>query len=313
MVVRVGVIGCGWFGSAHARVYRQIGEAELVAVMDKDPTAAKRLGELYHVNYYTSIEEMLSKENLDAVSIAVTPQKLFEASMPVIEQGVSLLVEKPVVVSRRELSELVNAVKRSGVIFMPGFIELFNLAVKKAKEIMESGEIGEILALWSRRVGRTPKKKLGWKIGVSLDLAVHEVYVFNSLMGGKPDRIASFTAKILNEGGEGEDLAIFIMNYGRVVGSIETNWLTPVGIRELLVSGESGTIIVNYVNQEVEINKGDMSKIPRYRKKETLLSELEYFVSHVREGSEPEIGVELAREVLETLFDGLETSIPLGK
>ncbi len=313
MVVRVGVIGCGWFGSAHARVYRQIGEAELVAVMDKDPVAARRLGELYHINYYTSIEEMFRKEELDAVSVVVTPQKLFETSMKVIEHGASLLVEKPVVVSRDELSKFVNAVKRSDVIFMPGFIELFNLAVVKAKELMDRGEIGEILALWSRRVGRTPKKKLGWKIGVSLDLAVHEVYVYNRLMGGRPNHIASFTAKVLNEGGEGEDLAIFIMEYGRVVGSIETNWLTPVGIRELLISGETGTLIVNYVNQAVEVNKGDVSVIPKYRKKETLLSELEYFVTHVKMGERPDIGIEMTKEVLGTLFDGLESSIPLGK
>ncbi len=313
MVVRVGVIGCGWFGSAHARVYRQIGEAELVAVMDKDPAAARRLGELYRINYYSSIEEMLRKEELDAVSVVVTPQKLFEASMKVIEHGVSLIVEKPVVVSREELSRFVNAVNRSGVIFMPGFIELFNLAVVKAKELMDNGEIGEILALWSRRVGRTPKKKLGWKIGVSLDLAVHEVYVYNRLMGGRPDNVASFTAKVLNEGGEGEDLAIFIMGYGRVIGSIETNWLTPVGIRELLISGETGTIIVDYVNQSVEVNKGDVSVIPKYRRKETLLSELEYFVSHVKRGEKPDISIEMTKEVLETLFDGLESSIPLGK
>ncbi len=312
MVVKVGVIGCGWFGSAHARVYRQIGDAELVAVMDKDESAARRLGEAYHVNYYTSIDEMLIKEEIDAVSIVVTPHKLFEASMEVLDQGVSLLVEKPVVVNRQELDELLTVVRNKGVIFMPGFIELFNLAVIKAKEILEKGDIGEILALWSRRVGRTPKKKLGWKIGVSLDLAIHELYVFNHIMGRRPTKIASYKARVLNGDGEGEDLAIFLMNYGKVVGSIETNWLTPVGIREMLISGEKGTVIVDYVNQEVRVNMGDVTVIPRYRKKETLLSELEYFVSHVKEGTNPEIGVNITREVLETLFDGLETDISLG-
>ncbi len=306
MPVRVGVVGCGWFGSAHARVYRTIGEAQLVAVMDIVEENAKKLAETYHVNHYTSVEGMIRKESLDAVSIAVTPQYLFRAAREALEAGASVLVEKPVVVSREELLELESLVKRADGIFMPGFIELFNPAVDTAKSLLRQGKIGDLLSIWSRRVGRLPKKSIGWNIGVSLDLAIHEMYVQHHMVGEPPSSVFSYTAKLLNGGG-GEDLAIFLARFrDGIISTIETNWLTPSGIREALIMGDGGSLVISYPDQVVRIESADKIEQPRIRRKEPLQGELSYFVEHVRRGHDPEIGIDLAKDVLNSLFKGLE-------
>lgn len=311
MPVRVGVVGCGWFGSAHARVYRTIEGAELIAVMDVVEESAKRLAERYHINYYTSIERMVRKESLDAVSIAVTPQHLFEATREALESGSSVLVEKPVVTSREELTNLKSLVEKHGGLFMPGFIELFNPAVVVAKRLLDEGLIGSPLSIWSRRVGRFPKKSIGWKIGVSLDLAIHEMYVQNYLMDSPPTKVHSYVAKLLD--GEGmEDLALFIARFPEgVISTIETNWLTPSGIREALIMGKRGSILINYPNQEVKVESADRVELPRIRRREPLQDELSYFVEHVERGNEPDIGMEFTEKVLNSIFDGLNNRLIL--
>ncbi len=311
LIVRVGVIGCGWFGSAHARVYRMLGDAKLVAVMDVRRDIAKGLAEIYHVNYYTSIEDMIRKESLDAVSVAVTPQHLHQAAQEAMLAGSSVLVEKPVVTSREELSDLEAIIKKTDAIFMPGFIEVFNPAVRALKDILDRGDVGSLLSIWSRRVGRLPKKAVGWKIGVSLDLAIHEMYVQHYVTGEKPLKVSSYTAKLLEDSGE-EDLAIFLSHYPNgVISTIETNWLTPSGIREALFMGDKGSLIVNYPEQIVRVELADKVEQPRIRKSEPLREELSYFVSHVKSGEDPEIGYEFAKGVITSIFTGLENKILL--
>jgi len=306
--VRVGVIGCGWFGSAHARVYRAIGDARLVAVADKDENAARRLAEYYHVNYYTSVEGMIRKESLDAVSVVVTPQHLFEVTKEALELGVSVLTEKPIVTSRNELSLLSSLVKKGGI-FMPGFIELFNPAVVKLKELLRDEIIGSISSISSRRAGRLPKKILGWKIGVILDLGIHEAYVHRYLMDEDPLDSLSYTARLLNDG-EGEDLAILISSYpSNVIAIIEANWLTTAGIRSITITGEDGSISLDYADQFIRVERGDHSLIPRLRKEEPLYKELSHFIESIKGGKDPVVGFEFAEDVLNNIFNAMDRRV----
>ncbi len=308
MEVRVGVVGCGWFGAAHARVYRTIGDAKLVAVADRDEASARKLAENYRINYYTSVEEMVSRESLDAVSVVVTPQHLFEVTKVALESGLSVLTEKPIVTSRSELSSLSSLIGK-GSIFMPGFTELFNPAVIKLKELLDDGAIGRVSSISSRRAGRLPKKVLGWKIGVIMDLAIHELYVHRFLMGERPSYLQAYAARLLNEG-NGEDLAILISSYGNeVVAVIEANWLTAAGIREITVTGEDGTISLDYADQFLRIDRRDDVYMPRLRRDEPLYRELSHFVESVKEGKDPDFDFKFAEDVLEVLFEAVERSV----
>jgi len=303
---RVGVIGCGWFGTAHARVYREIGNVDLVAVSDINLESARKVGEMYNARYYSSPQEMLEREELDAVSIAVTPQNLAKTGILAAENGVNMLVEKPVATSRQELEDLLSAVEKSGVIFMPGFIEIFNPAIEELGKLLRSGEIGDPLVISSERMGRNPKRPLGWNIGVSLDLGVHEMYVQIWLMG-QPTAVRS----VLRRGENGYDeAAVFILSFDRdVLGVISANWLTPAGVRRIRVSGSRGSAWVDYLNQTLVVEKSDHSFMPQIRRKEPLLEELQSFISSVMDGRRPDVDERFTRDVLTSLFSGIEREI----
>ena len=272
--VRVGVVGCGWFGAAHARVYRAAG-ADLVAVADVDGERAKRLGEVYRANYYSDYRRMLDLEDLDAVSVVVTPQNLAEVAVDAMERGISVLIEKPMAVSREQLEKLMKTYHNSGVIAMPGFIELFNPGYGKLREIVESGAVGEVLMISGTRLGRFPKRSLAWKIGVALDLAIHEVYIQMHLLGA-PRRVRAFIRRPRRQGGE--DIALYILSFDEAVGLVEANWLTPAGLRVARVSGTSGSVWLDYLEQRVVLERLDSSVIPRVPRREPLLQEITHFI-----------------------------------
>ncbi len=309
--LRVGVIGCGWFGSAHARVYRELGGVELTAVADVDEVKARRIGERYGARAYSDPERMLDRENLDAVSVVVTPQHLARTAAAAAERGVGVLVEKPVATSERELEDLISAARRGGAVVVPGFIELFNPGYAALKETVRRGEIGDPYLISGKRIGRSPKRDVRWEIGVTLDLAIHEAYVQMDLLGREPNSVRTFVSYATSR--EREDVALLVMDYpGSVIGIIEVNWLTPVGVRSLRISGSEGSAELDYVSQRLTVEHKEGATIPRLYWREPLMEELGYFVDHVRNSAEPEIGIEFASKVLRTIFSGLRNSTVLG-
>ncbi|RLG49509.1 MAG: hypothetical protein DRO00_04510 [Thermoproteota archaeon] len=301
--IKTGIIGCGWFGEAHARVYREIPGVELKSVADLNIDRAKRLASMYGTSFYKTAEDMLRNEELDLVSIAVTPQYLAKTAIEVAEHDVNILLEKPLATKMSDWKNLFSKIKKRDLIFVPGFIELFNPAYRLMKEIVDSGELGDLFTLSSKRIGRFPKRSLKWEVGVTLDLGLHELYAQTYLVGEKPVPISCFISQMLNN--ENEDISILILRYGSTVGIIESNWLTPIGVRSVRVTASDGSIWLNYMSQEVGIDKGEESRIKRPRWREPLLVELEYAVKHVRSGTKPEINEDFANIIMNTLFEAL--------
>lgn len=304
-VVNAGVVGCGWFGRAHVRAYRAIPGVRLVSVADIDQNVARDVAEEYGANPYPSAEEMVEKEDLDLVSVVVTPQHLSNVGISMAEAGVNLVLEKPLATSREEWDRLQSAVSRHGIIFIPGFIELFNPGYQALRAMVNDGEIGELLTMSSRRIGRIPKRELKWHVGVTLDLGIHEVYAQAALMESRPEVIYAFMSHAM--GNESEDISLLILRFKRgVTGIIESNWLTPLGIRSIRVAGSTGSARLDYITQNLILDLKDESKLKHVRWREPLVAELEYAIDHTRSGERPEIGDHFAGEILDCVFDGIE-------
>ena len=301
--VRVGVVGCGWFGRAHARVYRTLAGVDLIAVSDVNLQLARSVAEGYGIEAYGSAGEMVERANLDAVSVVVTPQKLVEAATEALEGGAHVLVEKPVATSLSELEALRSAASKAGALVVPGFIELFNPGYRLLKRLVQEGELGDLYVVSGKRIGRSPKRQVKWEIGVSLDLGVHEAYVQLDLLNEDPESVWAFRRSVL--GNEAEDVALYIMEYpSGVVGVIEANWLTPISYRAVRVSGSKGSAELDYLRQTVILDRSDRSSILRSRWSEPLAEELAYFVQHVREGREPSLNLDTAERVLSLVLSG---------
>ena len=306
MTLRCGVIGAGFFGRAHCRVYRDLTNVRLISVADSDSSRANEVAQIYGCKPYVDAFDMLQKEKLDAVSIAVSPQNLAKVTSKVLDCGIGgILVEKPVATSLQEVNELMNKSEKRKVPVMPGFIELFNPCIERLQEaIKKKNEIGQPYVASSKRIGRNPKR--GWDVGVLLDLGIHEIYILRQLFGS-PQRVFCQTKSY--SGGKTEDTASLIIGFENgVLGMVETNWITPIGIRSMIVTGSEGSIDVDYITQELKLINREQIIRPHFTFEEPLKRELKAFTESIEREEDPPVNLRDAQESLKIAFAALSSA-----
>ena len=251
--MKVAVIGVGNMGSNHARIYSEM--SELVAVSDVNETLGKKISEKYKCRYYKDYKEMLENEKLDAVSIVVPTSFHKKVALDVIEYRIPFLLEKPIADNLENGKEIIDTAREKKVKFMVGHIERFNPAVIKLKEVLDNFELGEINSIMCRRVGVIPPKVKD--TNVIIDLAVHDIDIFNYLLNKKPSKLFGSLGNSLIANGDYADL---LLKYGNTNAFIQVNWITPIKIRLLNVTGSRGYAELNYITQELDIYKSNYAK-----------------------------------------------------
>ena len=145
--LRVGIIGTGWIAEAHVTNYKKFPDVEIVAGADIIPGKAKaffkRFG-LPEVKCYESHTKMLDSEELDAVSVCTYNSAHAVCAIDALNRGIPVMLEKPMCVTLDEAIEIIRAEKKSGKILSIGFQPRFDPNMKKIKEIVQSGELGQI-------------------------------------------------------------------------------------------------------------------------------------------------------------------------
>lgn len=255
-MVNVAVIGTGNMGKNHARIYSELKNANLVAVSDinkEEKKTAKKFG----CKFYQDYRKMLAGEKIEAVSI-VTPTMMHKkVALDCISQDKHVLIEKPIAESIESAKQIISAAKEKNIVLAVGHVERFNPAVKKLKEIIEKKKIGEITSIIARRVGIFPPQIKD--ANVVLDLAVHDIDIFNYLLERTPKEIYAKAGRALVN--RREDHAIVILDYDGIPCLVQVNWITPVKIRNLAVTGTKGYAELNYITQELKIYKTVHEKI----------------------------------------------------
>ncbi len=255
--IRVGVIGVGAMGLHHARNYADSSKADLVAVADPDMSRAKTAASRFDCHVYNDYRTMLEKENLDAVSVAV-PTVLHRAiAMDTLSARVHTLVEKPIANNLAEASELVEASHKFGVKLAVGHVERFNPALQELKRRVKAYELGGISSVVARRVGVMPPRVKD--VDVILDLAVHDIDVLMYLLDQEPSEVAASAGSALLTNNRLDHSEIF-MKFGNIGCFIQANWITPIKIRTLSVTGDAGHAELNYVTQRLEIYQSNLAR-----------------------------------------------------
>lgn len=245
--LKVGVIGHGAMGRHHARNYFQLSETQLVAIADPEESAAGKAKE-YGAAYYSDYTEMLNEhDDLDAVSVAVPTPLHFEVARDTLDRGIATLVEKPIAATAIDGQALIDLAEQKGLIFSVGHIERYNPIVDRLKAIIESGQLGRVLSIESRRVGGLPPAEP--TTDVILDLAIHDIDILNYLMAGKGE-VREVNGHQTHHSSE-IDSAEIVLNYEGVSGIIVANWVTPVKIRKIIITGSKGYLEANYITQEI--------------------------------------------------------------
>ena len=179
MKIKVGVIGLGFMGSAHARVYTKLKNCELVGICDSNPDK-KQLAKVYNCKFCEDSKQFLEEE-LDAVSVC-TPTSMHKyIVMDALEKGKHVLVEKPFADSLIDGKEMGKKAVSADKVLAVGYIERFNSAVDKLKGTVD---FSQIYSTVSMRFGPFPPRTK--HSGVFLDLASHEIDILNYLTKSKP-------------------------------------------------------------------------------------------------------------------------------
>lgn len=318
--IRVAVIGAGNMGKNHLRNYFMLPDAELVGLADINPDT-KKLADEYDAAFFTDYKKMLDELKPTAVSIVVPTPFHAEVATEVMNRGIHCLLEKPIASTVEEADALIALAKKKDVVFTVGHIEHYNPLVIALKKLLDKKSIGEITSIVCKRVGGFPMVEP--KTDVIIDLAVHDIGIISHLLDKKPKQVFSHGSRTHHS--KKIDSAEILLDYGNASGFIQANWLTPVKIRTIAVTGSGGYIEGNYITQELEyyehnmqienegfsnfiVKMGDPKKqIMKVDFEEPLAEELKAFLSRI-EGNEKHYLVqpEEAREALELALKAVE-------
>jgi UDP-N-acetylglucosamine 3-dehydrogenase len=244
--LRVAVIGAGNMGRHHVRLYHAMAGVELVAIVDLAPSD-QVLAMAGGARVYTDYASMFAKEPVDAVSIVLPTALHLEVAVAALEAGAHVLVEKPIAASVAEAEAMMAAAKRVDRVFTVGHIERYNPVVQRLRSLIQEGAVGTVSSVATRRLGGFPSVQP--PTNVIIDLAIHDLDVVAHLTGERPHLLAAHGSRTFHP--DQVDSAELLVRYGQASGLLQANWVTPVKIRSIAVTGSKGYLEANYVTQEV--------------------------------------------------------------
>jgi predicted dehydrogenase len=327
--LRVGVIGCGYWGPNLIRNLVSLPSSDVIAVADLNSKRLQHMKDLYPqlvtVHDYCQLFSM----DLDAVVISTPPATHFRIAKECLEQDLHCLVEKPLTLSSNEALELTKLAKARSLKLMVGHTFEYNPAVRMLKDIVDSGELGEIYYINTVRVN------LGLfqlNLNVLWDLAPHDISILHYVLGQKPTSIHAHGEACILDGKH--DIAYLYMQFpSDVIAHTHVSWLDPNKVRRITVVGSKKMLVYDDVENVEKIKiydkgveappytdtfgdfhfsyrYGDVT-IPYIRFTEPLTIECQHFVDSIINDAEPqsngESGLDVVR-VLEAAQRSLESA-----
>ena len=239
---KVAVIGCGHLGTIHARLLATRVDAELVAVVDPVPESRQRVAEAHGCRALAEPQELVGLA--DAVVVAAPTCLHAEVSLPLLSQGLDLLIEKPIAADRREADEIVAAADRHGRIVAVGHVERFNPAWRMAVE-----RCGRVVAVESARLAPFTFRSLD--VGVVLDLMIHDIDLVLSLEPGKLTRVES--QGIVATGGHEDAVRARLVFSSGLVADLSASRIHPTLSRRVSLWGTQGVVAADFNAKTVEV------------------------------------------------------------
>ena len=268
-------IGTGGWGKNHTRILSQLGV--LVAVCDTDSQKSKEYGEKYSVNHYTSLDELLSKEEFDGAFV-VTPTSTHTAiAQKLLEAKKHVFVEKPMTYKSEDGQNLVKIAEKKKVILTCGYIERFNPAVDVVKKMVKEKKYGDLVMLEFHRENKMPLHIKD--VGIIYDTSVHDIDTANWLFDEMPQVVFAKAGKIRHEH---EDFTSIMLGYKNdKVAIITSNWITPKKLRKFNAVCTDAIISSDFITQEITVEKDEETETIQNEKQEPLLLEIQSFLGAI--------------------------------
>jgi predicted dehydrogenase len=303
-MLRVGVIGFGYWGPNIVRNFHTLDGSQVVLICDKSSQALSRAQKAFPGIPTTLVaRDVIESAQVDVVAV-VTPVGLhYELAKAALLAGKHVFVEKPFTANSSQAEELIELAERKRCKLMVDHTFLFTGAVRKIRQLIDEGALGELYYYDSMRVN------LGLfqhDINVIWDLAPHDLAIMNYVMKAQPEAVVATGQKHLNGH---EDIAFITVYFpGKAIAHINVNWLSPVKVRTTLIGGEKKMLVWNDLEADeklklydkgvdirtrdgvyellVSYRSGDMWA-PKVEQVEALRAELSHFVDCIRQDRTP--------------------------
>lgn len=247
--MRVGVVGCGYWGSKHVRVLSQNPDVGAVVVID--PRAERRADLLRAFPTATAaatLDEALPQ--VDAVVIATPAASHAALALRAIASGKHVLVEKPMATTVPDARRMIEAASAAGVVLMAGHTFEYNAAVWALRDAVRSGALGDVYYLDSARLNLGLYQN---DINVVWDLAPHDISIFNHVLGTLPDTVSAWGGAHAHR--YLEDVAYVRLGYKDVdvAAQLHVSWLDPCKVRRVTVVGSRQMAVYNDMSSEEKL------------------------------------------------------------
>lgn len=256
--LRIGVVGCGYWGSKHVRVLHGIDDVDAVAMIDGQAERLEALGRSFPAaRRFTTLEAALP--HVDAVVIATPPSSHEALALAAIGAGKHVLVEKPMTTTSAAARRLIEAAGAAGVTLMVGHTFEYNAAVCKLRELVASGELGDLFYLDTARLNLGLYQS---DVNVIWDLAPHDVSISNYVLGRKPVAVQAWASRHAHR--RFEDVAYLRLAYERqeLSTNIHVSWLDPCKVRRVTAVGSKKMAVYNDLAVEDRIRVHDKGVLP---------------------------------------------------
>jgi predicted dehydrogenase len=289
-------------GRNHLRILSDRPGARLVAVADPIGDVLSQAIASSGARGYADPLAMIADADLDGVVIAAPTNAHLALALAAIDRGVAVLIEKPLAGTVEEALRIVQAARVCGVPVQVGHVERFNPAVLELGRLLQAGWLSTVYAIVSRRAGPFPARIRD--VGVTIDLATHDVDILSWIAGERPTRVFAELAQRIHA--DHEDLLFGLLHFpSGATGMLDVNWLTPAKRRQLVVVGEEGMFELDYLTQRLTFTRADVGHptmiggyAPTFMGEvvelpvanaEPLGAELDAFMGVIRDGTAPDV------------------------
>jgi len=298
--LRTAVIGVGYLGNFHAQKYAAIQDVDLVGVADNDPKRAAEIASALGTKAFSDHRDLIGK--VDAVSVVVPTQFHYAVARDFLSAGVHVLIEKPITVTIEEADELIALAEKNKLIFQVGHLERFNPVLQALDGVLQ-----EPLFIESVRIA--PFKPRGTDVNVVLDLMIHDIEIIQHIVKSPVERVDAVGAPVFT--GE-EDIAnARILFKNGCVANVTASRISLKSERKMRIFQRNAYITLDFQNRKMLVaQKGNGELFPgipnvkvderELGEADALRSEIESFLTAIREGKEPEVSGRDGRMALET-------------
>ncbi|NWF75344.1 MAG: Gfo/Idh/MocA family oxidoreductase [Nitrospirae bacterium] len=297
MAVKVGVIGVGYLGQHHARIFAGLEEAELFAVVDIDKNKADKYASMYGCQSFTNYLDILDK--VDALSIVTPTTTHYDIAIECIKAGKDILIEKPITVTIEEADKLIRDSQNMNCIIQVGHLERYNPAV-----LAVSDTVIEPMFIESERL--SPFLGRGTDVDVTLDLMIHDIDIILSFISSPIKNMKAVGAKVLTEK---IDVAKAWLEFENGCTALATvSRLSPEKHRTLKIFQKDCYISIDYQTSEIKHYYRTEEGIIEFDKrnpenKEPLKEELLDFIHSVKERRRPKVSAIEGRNALKVVLE----------